>query len=301
MPQVRYNGIFSSSLCGMFEGGPQSKTDACALACCGVWLWERNQYMLEQKTPKPWRQRPIEVGIFLLIISVAIAWTIDPESIYLQVAVILIISGILWRMLEFQHTRAFFRIKLAIDKYTRDHSGEQNLNLQDPGLHMFLAQNRKDIHGVHALCGCSRVDHIPLEEEDETRDFCRRLWRFLASLCCGACCMCWCQWCGICATAQEHRHLRKVLPDTQLPYLLQRDYITMQPWGEYFKEIVQLRDRREMRFIPHVKALSLLSSRLLKAFALFLLAATLVTALPVHYSRWQLLVVSMLPYDAFVE
>ena len=70
----KYRGIFSSSICGMFETATkQSKTDACAMACCGVWLWERNYYISKRVLPKPWFQRKMEFAcilfLFLWIIS----------------------------------------------------------------------------------------------------------------------------------------------------------------------------------------------------------------------------------------
>jgi hypothetical protein len=205
-------------------------------------------------------------------------------------------AGLLWKMLEFQHTKSFFRQKLALDRYARERPNpEEALDLyHDPNLHTYLGQHRGEIHGKHALCACARVDRTPQNDDvdDEPNDFCRSLWRFLSRLCCGSCCKCWCQFCGICAIAQEHRHLRQVLPPT--PELWQRDYITLQPWNEYFVDILRLRVDRDMRFRAHVTALSVLSSRLIKAVACFLLAAVVVTALPVHYSRWQLVVVCIL-------
>jgi hypothetical protein len=154
----------------MFENynhSPQhmSKTDACALACCGVWLWERNQFLLQGKKPKTWRKRPLEMAMALLGVSAVVVWTIDPEQLFLQVAAILIVSGILWKLLEFQHTRGFFRKRLAIYNYYRDQGqelpSEEDIDLADPGLNMYLRQHRREIHGVHALCGCFRIDYLP--------------------------------------------------------------------------------------------------------------------------------------------
>ncbi|KAL3930419.1 MAG: hypothetical protein SGBAC_011773, partial [Bacillariaceae sp.] len=92
----------------------------------------------------------------------------------------------------------------------------------------------------------------------------------------------------MCAIAQEHRHLARVLPNT--PSLWQRDYITLQPWSDYFPSILELRTSEQMSsFWAHAKALSQLSSKLVKACGIFLLFAILLTMfLPVQYEKWQL-------------
>jgi RsiW-degrading membrane proteinase PrsW (M82 family) len=92
----------------------------------------------------------------------------------------------------------------------------------------------------------------------------------------------------MCAIAQEHRHLVQVLPES--PALWQRDYITLQPWSDYFPSILQLRNAENTRFWDHIRALSELSRRLIRAFGIFLIFAIVVTLLPVQYDRWQLAV-----------
>jgi hypothetical protein len=93
---------------------------------------------------------------------------------------------------------------------------------------------------------------------------------------------------GMCAIAQEHRHLVQVMSES--PALWQRDYITLQPWSDYFPSILQLRNAENTRFWDHIRALSELSRRLIRAFGLFLIFAIVVTLLPVQYDRWQLAV-----------
>lgn len=287
----RYDGIFGSSLCGMFGAKKASKSDACALACCGVWLWERNQYLLERKSPKPLKERPLIVAMTLVGSAGAVVWAVDPENVMVQVAVLFVIFGFLWKMFEFQHTRAFFRRNLALDVYRKEHPQDENITLADPGLNSFLRRHRNEIYGAHAICACSRVDvrPSPHQHQNETQDFCSKLWQFLAACCCGTCCLCWCQCCGMCAIAQEHRHLKMVLPPA--PELWELDYITMQPWSDYFPKIRDLRVSGEMGLLAHMRALSLLSTRLLQSALVFVIGAAIVTALPVHYSRWELLVV----------
>jgi hypothetical protein len=224
-----YRGIFSSSICDMFNSTQTSKTDACALACCGVWLWERNQFLLTGKYPKFWRQRPMEVVIMALLIAAAFIWSLNPQSMALQICLMLAIAMMLWRLLSFEYARSGFRHGLAVEEYKRL-SLESNLTKQNQdllanpqqklsnsdekmsdfdtssdqdkkrGLLLYLRQNWKEINGAHNLCDCVRddtqitVDH---KDEDEKPDLCQYIWKFLTNACCNTCCMCWCLCCGM--------------------------------------------------------------------------------------------------------
>jgi hypothetical protein len=55
--------------------------------------------------------------------------------------------------------------------------------------------------------------------------------------CFGRLCKLWCQWFSICALAQEAREVRLLVP----PKLQRVDFITHQPWSEYFTDIYDLR------------------------------------------------------------
>jgi len=321
-----YRGIFSSSICDMFSSPARSKTDACALACCGIWLWERNQFLLQGKHPKKWTQRPLETALFCLLIATLVLASIDLQSEALKICVLVMVAMGIWRLLEFEYSKSSFRKEMAKEEFRRQNLLINNSDLrlteepaqgtakgrlsptsnekddyeqqESQGLERFLSLHWNEINRRHNLLNCVRNDTSVVGEEDEEedefdvddvdqRDFCQRLWHFFANLCCNTCCMCWCIWCGMCAIAQEHRHLAKVLPTT--PSLWQRDYITMQPWSDYFPSILALRNTENTSFWDHCKALSQLSSRLVKACGLFLLFAILLTAfLPVQYEKWQL-------------
>eukprot|EP00980_Cylindrotheca_fusiformis_P004252 scaffold918_cov126-Cylindrotheca_fusiformis.AAC.31 len=290
-----YRGIFSSSICDMFSSPKNSKTDACALACCGVWLWERNKFLLHGEYPKSWKQRPIETLVVCLLVACAVIWMIAPDSIVLRFCFIAAIVLGIWRRLEFKYSRSKFRTEMAVEEYKRQqilwsNNSEPGGGNENSGLQLYLNRNWDEIHRRrHQNCTCVRNDTFAVDEEEEdNRDFCQCLWQCLSNLCCNTCCSCWCLWYGMCAIAQEHRHLAQVLPDS--PALWQRDYITMQPWSEYFPNILQLRNSKNMRFWDHVKALSTLSRRLIGAFGLFFVFAIVVTSLPVTYDRWQLAV-----------
>jgi hypothetical protein len=419
--------VFWSSLCGMFEGGSSSsssssKTDSCSLAFCGIWLWERNRYLLTGETPKSWYDRPVEVLIMILLCITTIIWSIDPTNVFISLSFIIIAGAILWKLFEFQYERTVFRQQLAIEVYHRqrqcrnesflddaddgDGDGDDNgattttkrhqqqvlfdssnssegnsnsnstsnrnnnyrnngnssgSNLQDdPGLMSFLARHQIEIYGdgAHAVFGCANVSRNGLESHhyhpnnvncgDDTEDddddnndayvdiirnnnndgdFCYCLWRYISNLCCGVLFSCYIQCFGICAIAQEHRHLKHHLlwtttTSTIQPVVaesmssdhrrhhhhqLQRghqeqhftnerwyvDYITFEPWSQYYPSIVRLRVSNTSRLIPHLRAISVLSTRLLKSVFIFLMVtSSVVVLLPVHFPKWQLLIVS---------
>jgi hypothetical protein len=360
--------LFHSSLCDMFHTATSrdrrkqqqqqqqhTKTDACALAFCGIWLWERNRFLLTGETPKRWVDRPLETSMVVLLITTAVVWSLDPHNVFVSISLLLVGCCFLWKIFEFQYTRSVFRQQLAIEEFHRrrrrrrkqqqqrklddlDTTQQQQQQQQDntmegtatagalehsiyystsdsrvrpqddPELLQFLSDHQREVYGdgSHAFCGCANARLGPLEsynddddEEDDDNnngennareDFCFRLWALISNLCCGWLCHCYCQLCGMCAIAQEHRYLSEVLPDD--PSLCQRDYITLQPWKEYVPAILRLRISGQMQFFQHLKAMSILSNRLALAAAIFLVVVTLViTLLPVQFPRWQILVV----------
>eukprot|EP00978_Attheya_sp_CCMP212_P031473 scaffold119099_cov61-Attheya_sp.AAC.2 len=100
-----------------------------------------------------------------------------------------------------------------------------------------LPQTMSQINCVHQICcGCYKSDVPPLDEQEEgvdygpynqdveQEDMCGCLWRVLTRACCGTCCGCYIQSCGICGLAQEGRELEKVIPAKRRRF----DYITFQ-------------------------------------------------------------------------
>lgn len=47
-----YRGGFHTSICDIFRD-PHSRTDCCAVACCGVFSSDRNRYLLTGERPPP--------------------------------------------------------------------------------------------------------------------------------------------------------------------------------------------------------------------------------------------------------
>lgn len=216
-----YRGIFSSSIWDMFSSPSRSRADVCALACCGVWLWERNEFLLHDKHPKRWTQRPLEAILLCILIAVVALAAVDPKSRALPVCLLVMVALGVWRLLSFQFARNAFRRDMAIEEFRRQNlARDSNLDGQQEAaeLQNFLSRHSNEISRRHNLLNCVKDDTTFVfddgegcgaqddEEEDaegefdvddeDNRDFCQRLWQCIGNLCCNTCCMCWCAWCG---------------------------------------------------------------------------------------------------------
>ena len=326
--------IFRSSLYGMFEESQSSKTDACAVFCCGVYLWQRNRDILvrdrrkeddctndNEEDDKFWpttipstiEKRPLD-ALFLLLVAVAvILWSFDANDVFSTIgflAVELLIVLAVWKIFRFQQARKRFRRQLAIAEYCRRRTTDYQEDENDPDLAAFLEEHKQEIYGDGGrnLFGCASSNlgwfgsscdrgnnedaNIDGGENNSPKGFYLGALSFLEKLCCGMLCGCNLQLCGMCAIAQESRHLRDALPTNMRPGLWQRDYITMQPWKEYYPSILRLRLSNQIHCLPHFKALSRLSRRILIAGASVLLFVTFLFLLPIRFPKWQVLIVS---------
>ena len=335
--------IFRSSLCGMFEEPQSSKTDACAVFCCGVYLWQRNQDILMRERRKDddfaddekdmWpttisatiENRPLDALFLVLVVVTVVLWSFDPKNLFSTIgyfALELVVVIAVWKVFRFQQARRRFRRQLAIAECYRRQNIDQPEDENDPNLAEFLERHKQEIYGDggHDICGCassnlgwfgsrygrdhtsdndvSNTDDDDNNGEDEGNNFhtgfFTRAWRSLDKLCCGMLCGCNLQLFGMCAIAQESRHLRDALPTSTRPGLWQRDYITMQPWKEYYPSILRLRLSNQIHCLPHFKALSRLSRRILIAGASVLLFVTFMFLLPIRFPKWQVLIVSFM-------
>jgi len=320
-------GIFSSSFCGMFQSKRFSRTDACALACCGVWLWERNKFMVDGTTPKPWRERPYAIAMVVAVTLVGFIYSqLKPESPQLAMISFLGIGGIMLVILcRFQSDRTQFRLELAKKQYYLDHPNESPESIPERdnrNLQFYLYKHQKEISRAHACCGCFPNDMAPAvvtnarttpihndsqvltmdgSGDDRVHDFCTRIWQFIGSCCCNACCSAWCACCGMCAIAQEHRHLEKTLPletraaatistsSSSPPEVWEHDYITFQRWSEYAPQLQRVRDLNDTSWTSHLRAMSELSSRMVVGVQGLVVFVMVLAILPfIKMSFWQL-------------
>ena len=71
-----YRGGFHTSICDIFRD-PHSRTDCCAVACCGVLASDRNRYLLSGERPPLWRRVLLYFVIPFLFIGAIGYFTVD--------------------------------------------------------------------------------------------------------------------------------------------------------------------------------------------------------------------------------
>jgi len=275
---------FSTSICGLFQDH-NARNDCCALNCCGILSLDRTRYLLTKEKPSwvrrillyivlPW----VSMQLFSSFIYYYIA---TDENTASTIATIAMVVYILWISFFFHTWRAYRREtrEIVIRKIYQSHVGSHG---NPQGELQFLQNHTYEIEKAHpCCCGCScceclgcgkypvAYDLVPMPRKEEySKDICSGFW-YTAYRLCGLC-----QCFGICAIGQEEREAnRLVSPQERLI-----DYVTYQPFDRYNSEIVALRSQRNNSLMAHFKAISSLSSKLLKALGIYL-AITLALAL----------------------
>jgi len=178
-----------------------------------------------------------------------------------------------------------------------------------------LGQTRCEMNCAHRILGCYPSDVVAAgtggekDEEEEPSDYilqrdgsagpagggddqdmCTRAWSCLSRPCLP--CLpfggaegsrgCHPQWCGLCALAQEGREANLTLPR----HLRMVDYVTMEPFLMYYPRIAELRKGAAGSLSDHLRALSGLSTLLLRAL-LAVLAALLGLSLTTALAGWE--------------
>lgn len=153
----------------------------------------------------------------------------------------------------------------------------------------YLQLHSHDVRMAHATCSCFPKDvvynRIQEDGDDEGsrllmkqaphRDLCSCIWSTIQWLCCGGCGGGWLQCCGMCAIGQEDREIQQLLEPRQL----QVDYITFQPYADYYPCILELRNSQIDSLVQHWRALSLLSFNLVKILSVCMTALAVVALL----------------------
>ena len=114
----------------------------------------------------------------------------------------------------------------------------------------------------HTICGCYSVDKLKGDDDEVDLDCMTKCFNKFSNLFCAVCCRMWVQCFSICALAQEARETRLLLP----PKDQRVDYITHQPFSEYFKDVHFLRRSGGHGWKSHFAALSRLSRYILMTF-----------------------------------
>lgn len=300
-----YRGGFRSSICDLFAD-PARRSDCCSIACCGVLQSDRNRYLFNGERPSWWMRITVNfilpTGFVFIVIFASLPLFRDesPEAAAAWLGRIMLVS--ILAAIAFVSLRGcFIRMKFRREVMNRIHEERSD----DVSI-------SRDITGDLRFanlpcCGCYSNDVIFTLDDSNNEyddqgspqaDFCTRLFQSIASLCCGVCCLCWCQFCGMCAIGQEEREISALVPKEKQMI----DYITFevcimgeavdvlaehsltihtfrfnllrQPFLEYYPRIVELRQNMTESFWTHIQAVSKLSRNLLITFGAVLLLLT---------------------------
>ena len=184
---------------------------------------------------------------------------VAPLPLRLAFYAYLVFLGIRGRI-EKRKTRREIMMKLYRERESA--RGEQ----VDPNqMAHYVHQHRLDVYRAHRSCSCCYAQDLPVDDNrgfgDEVEgDFCTRLWDCLSKTFWGGCCGCWCQCCSACAIAQEEREIERLTGNVE-PKM---DYITFEPFTDYYPAIQYLNENQIRSFVQHAKAISKLSVKLLQ-------------------------------------
>ena len=280
-PEYSYRGGFSTSLCDLFED-PRDRSACCALICCGTFLQDRTTYLLTGERPPPWWLRIVVYGGGCLCVAGIGVATHDPVWAVgwpIMFVVVMAVRATVLRQ----------RVRLLLMQKMVDVRSVDGLQQQQPIYHSTRSEHwccALVSNDKQRIIRPNQPNQTPPERQTQLQqrrlkrqnaDFCFQLWRCLSWCCCDACCFRWCHVGGMCATGQEDRELRRLLP----VHVFWRDYITMEPFAVYYPNIEALRQQpnsSSSNLRDHLKTLSQLSRKLLNllqgSLLLLLTAAT---------------------------
>jgi len=272
-----YRGGFTTSICGIFRD-PSRRTDCCSIACCGVLSSDRNRYLLFGELPPPlWRRLLMYLIIPALFIAslnyFAVEVTIpandgnDDQQDDNGDATTIKVAPLLLR-LTFYAYLIFLVIRGSMEKRkTRNEIMTKLYREQAAARGEEVNPNQLAHHVLraHTSCCCCYAQDLPLDGNNEfddelEEDCCSRFWNCLSETFWNACCGMWCQCCSACAIAQEEREMERLTGNVE-PKM---DYITFEPFAEYFPAIQHLNENQISSFKEHARTISKLSVKLLK-------------------------------------
>jgi RsiW-degrading membrane proteinase PrsW (M82 family)/preprotein translocase subunit YajC len=277
----KYRGGFSTSICQFFDD-PHRRNDCCALSCLGVLSSDRTKHLMQQhfqqqqevsSPPAPqslwslWIPRALPILLFLMMqIFLKTARNNKTKNTNQKASTqafgflfLAFIASLVF--LAVRSGRIRMKTRMDLMNILKEHNAnEQTVNNNTDET---LLNPRAEAYHAHGRCGCVSgygIDGILSSSEQQGQsDLCTKIWNFARACCCGSFCGCWLQCCGMCAIGQEEREINRMLPRVQQMI----DYITFQPYVEYYLPILQLRRSTNWKLTEHFKALSDLSKRLI--------------------------------------
>ena len=280
-PTRPYRG-FSTSICAMFSSSP--RIDCCSLAFCGLLQWDYNYYLItHEQPPSLWNRafRHIFVPLSIFLAAAYCATRIEDQQTNELTVTILILVLLAYIIMDcvFERIKRIKFRRTLVDTLSSDSQGYGTIASQPTTSDYFCA---------HRLCGFYTCDDEDIPEIENTNDLCSSIFQCFASCC--KCCHCYIQCCGICATAQEGREIALYVGKEGTMI----DYVTFEPFEDYFPSIAHLRFTRNNNLWKHYGALSNLSALMFRTLVVCIGVMTVLAVLNYQESfTWaNLLVVS---------
>lgn len=251
--QVHSHRGFTTSIHDMFQSHETERIDCCAMTCCGMMQSDRDRYFLQGITPPSLIRRlwlHVIFPCFLFSIAGYGCMNIPDyrvNNLFTTGTILLMLYYFILQCLKGRAKRIEIRKDLLWTKAQLLDRRRQNLSVileqERPDDHgedqeYYLGQKRGDFFAAHpCMCSCYSEDRLVQRDEDEDpagASLCTSIWEWFCPPCCGMHLQC----CGVCALAQEGREVETAL----LPRsYLRVDYITMQPYADFYPAIYQAR------------------------------------------------------------
>lgn len=299
-----YKG-FNSSITSIFEDSSSARIDCCSISCCGILQYDYNRYVLHHKRPATFKNsffQHIAVPLVFFASAGYAAVYIPNRAVNQIVCTALLFMSLFWIVggcLQSTHKRANLRMDILKRlKYGIGFARQGDYSFDE----IDVDQSEGNTFCAHRFCGIYPSDFPEEIDESENEkevkvDFCGKLSRFYSLLCCGKIFSKQIQLCGACALSQEGRELDALVSPEKRRF----DYITFQPFVDYFNGIRMLRNENNGKLLDHYAALSKLSRIILKSLAAIFIGMILYVGLlaPKHFHWSNLLVFAATFLQAF--
>jgi len=259
--QTRTYRGFSTPITGMFKDPDAERVDCCAMACCGVLQSDRDRYLITGVAPPSCAKRFWLHTVLPLVVFIAAGFcAIRVQDPYLNqvlsTSLVLLLLGVLiiqcfkgsWKRRSIRKDLLWTKHQLIITGNIQQRGDEESFDYDDSDNNApayMMGQRKRDIRTAHSLFSCYVTDVDRLLDDDEAAselsyargNVCSYIFRCWTKACCGSLCGMHFQVCGICGLAQEGREVELLMDASQRRI----DYITMQPFMEYYPNIFKAR------------------------------------------------------------
>jgi hypothetical protein len=286
-PTTMYRG-FSTSINDLFIDENQERVDCCSVTCCGILQHDRDRFLLTGiPPPSPCKRIIMHVAMPVTIFLAAGIGAMRIQDVLLNqiwsTGLILLLvlyfcvqvskgrikridirKDLLYTKYQLLHRRPNEDLAMLLEHerpYEDDRDDEDDVHNSHGIRQKYLGQTRRDMRNAHPCCfiGCYPEDRplqrikqlqrsVPSESDDSSSTFPddHHLCTCLYSTVCPGFLGMHPQLFGLCAIAQEARDLETIV----LPANYRRiDYITMEPWRNYYPHIYRHRHQENVTTI----------------------------------------------------